>query len=409
MKNWEEIYNSYKNGEMKEHYEELKAKADEKALGADSYKELQKMTKIMENLPKVENIMEYRSKLENDLEILKEEFVNSRQLGENIEKDQTKLEKEFNKTVQEQEKAILERKAITKRISEIDEKLKTEKETLTDDEKKSLKGEKEKLSNKKITIDQKLSDLRKKVDENNNSYSKNTESAEKIESREELKKYTKKEIREKCFKTSSMISKCNFIAGKLMEGQSRDSLEIALKNWKDRKFTSKTPLPITRKERTQKEQETKKIEKVEKTEDMPNKSKQNLVEVNEFEKQFPRLSKILPKFIKNSKMAKSIANWNKNRKANELDEEEFKESDLEPVDDLNDLRSAIDEYEKKNKREKFKEYLKYDANILDIAEKGINEVEKTMQKDKLKKTKEDAYKREEAKFGKDYAKIISYG
>ena len=69
MKNWEEIYNSYKNGEMKEHYEELKAKADEKALGADSYKELQKMTKIMENLPKVENIMEYRSKLENDLEI----------------------------------------------------------------------------------------------------------------------------------------------------------------------------------------------------------------------------------------------------------------------------------------------------------------------------------------------------
>ena len=46
-----------------------------------------------------------------------------------------------------------------------------------------------------------------------------------------------------------MISKCNMVASNLMKGLSRESLQVKLDGWKDRKFTSKTPLPLTRREK----------------------------------------------------------------------------------------------------------------------------------------------------------------
>ncbi len=42
MRNWEEIYESYKNGDMKHHYEQLQEKLNAKMLNAEEFKEFQK-------------------------------------------------------------------------------------------------------------------------------------------------------------------------------------------------------------------------------------------------------------------------------------------------------------------------------------------------------------------------------
>lgn len=425
MKNWEEVYESYKNGDMKEHYEQLQEKLNAKTLNAEEYKEYQKMTKVMGNLPKVENIMTYRDKLESDFEILKEEYVNSRDLEEKLDKEDKNLNKSIEKNLQKRETILEEKKSINKRVHEIDEQLKNEKETLTDEEKEKLQKEKDNLNTKKVRLDTKLSDLSKEVDENNKEFSKNVKTANNIEKREELKGLTKAQIRSKCFKTASLISKCNFVAGKLLEGQSRESLEIALKDWKDRKFTAKTPIPLTRKERKKEETVKEKLIEEKPIEEKPieeqstkreqvderlsfeeprdeeyNDEDEGLVEVSEFEKRFPRISRFLPKFFKKSKLATSIANLNK-------DKHEDKEEEKDKVEKPENKENENKENTKQNledKKQKFRDYVKYDIDILEVADKGIDQIDAERRKQKLENAKKQAYERDAKKYGYDNPK-----
>lgn len=407
MKKWEETYEQYKNGEMKARFAQLKAKVDTKTCSKEEYAEFSTMQKINDNLPKVDNLFKYIDGLEQNLEILKKEY-NARQAEEKAPAIKQKLENQLQQIMQKQE--IIESKR-----KEIRAKLNTS--GLSDKEKAKLEKEDEKL-------EKSYQDLNKERDNNNKEYLINETKAEAIKKNPVLEGYSKEEIRKECFDISTKISKANLVANNLMKGLSRDSIEVKLQNWKDRKFTSKDPLPLTRKERGQKEkqnddepQKDKKDEpKTLTPEEIAKQLEQDKIdainalygepntqpdtdpnlpaEINKFEQQFPRLSKFLPKIFKNSKVADKIANANQERKEKKELKEGKENEEPTKTDSL------------KEDRQKFIKDLK-DFDILDVADKGLDDLRQN-QKDKVKEkyeaAKKAAYDREKSTYGEDYAK-----
>lgn len=364
MRKWEEKYESYKNGEMKQRFEELKKKSDNKEISIEEYKELQKMTKIMDNLPKVENLMEYINQLDNNLVLLKSEY-GARNEVDNAKDNASKLDQEIQKNMNRQME-------IKEKIKEINGNMKN----LSEDEKQGAEKE-------KATLKKEYLDLQKAAKNNNEKYIGVTSKLDNIQKNNELKKYGKEEMREECFKIASKISKSNMVANNLMNGYSRESIQINLDNWKDRKFTAKTPLPLTRREMENKKVKKEDTEKenIEK-ENTENKTME-MTEYNEFQNEFPRLAKRLP-FLKNN-VGKLLVNIKKIFKGHK-ENEEVEES--EEIEETTELRKAIDEYTKENdKKQKFHEYLKYDIDILDIAENGIGDEDKKRKIEKIKNNK----------------------
>ena len=463
MRKWEKAYEYYKSSEAKTKYNELKEKVDNKKAKQEELKEYNKMTKIFENLPKVENIKEYMEKLDKNLEILKKEY-NLREDEEKSNNQIKKLENESSKldiAIQKQQEECEKIRADQKQIQyNINTLVESNVDGKNDAQINDLRVQKKKLES---NYEKNLLSIQDKEDKIRDNKAKKEDIREDWKTKvgsPELVKYNKKQLRKECFETAGMINKCNVVARHLMEGFSRESIEMKLaKDWKDRKFTSKDPLPLTRKEReAKKERETIKKEtgeksdlgiketftrqdyaKVEDTKKMElpkenvlNKNDkgelndpldfgngkveeekvEDLAEIDQFEKAFPRLAKILPKFIKNSRFAQAIASRengsNKIKDDEELEKDDKQEIKTEPevnakpdVEEEIDLtkieKGLVEEVDNLTDREKFVRSLRT-ADILDVADRGINTIENERKNEKLAKAKQDAIDRQNAKF-----------
>ena len=390
-RNWEIEYEKYKSTDTQVKLEELKNKLDAKTITRQEYDEYQKMLKIIDNLPKVENVIEYMEKLDQDLSVLKEE-IRAREEQRQIEEKRIKpenLEKELEANLNKQYELIAKRKEINKKIA------------LTSD-----KQEIEKLKLEKEEVNQELSKLELQAKQNNDIFVEmhSTKKENKKLTKKDLAKYSDEDLREKCFEISAMISKCNMVASNLMKGLSRDSLQVKLEGWKDRKFTSKEPLPLTRREKMAiKEEENSSVNETEDKEETEEKSAfyTNAKEENEwvefprplseFEKAFPRLAKRFPKLQENFIGKTMLAIKNRFRPIEEEKEEQEDKQEMpeqletnEPAE--NDSENSKEEENSKTKKEKFMNYVKYD--VLEVAEKGIEQVQKEDLENRKKRLEE---------------------
>ena len=390
-RNWEIEYEKYKSTDTQVKLEELKNKLDAKTITRQEYDEYQKMLKIIDNLPKVENVIEYMEKLDQDLSVLKEE-IRAREEQRQIEEKRIKpenLEKELEANLNKQYELIAKRKEINKKIA------------LTSD-----KQEIEKLKLEKEEVNQELSKLELQAKQNNDIFVEmhSTKKENKKLTKKDLAKYSDEDLRAKCFEISAMISKCNMVASNLMKGLSRDSLQVKLEGWKDRKFTSKEPLPLTRREKMAiKEEENSSVNETEDKEETEEESAfyTNAKEENEwvefprplseFEKAFPRLAKRFPKLQENFIGKTMLAIKNRFRPIEEEKEEQEDKQEMpeqletnEPAE--NDSENSKEEENSKTKKEKFMNYVKYD--VLEVAEKGIEQVQKEDLENRKKRLEE---------------------
>lgn len=387
-RNWEIEYEKYKSTDMQVKLEELKNKLDTKTITREEYDEYQKMLKIIGNLPKVDNVIEYMEKLDQDLSVLKEE-IRAREEQRQIEEKRIKpenLEKELETNLNKQYELIAKRKEINKRIA------------LSSDEKEIAK-----LKEEREDVEQDLSKLELQAKQNNDIFVEmhSTKKENKKLTNTYLAKYSDEDLRAKCFEISAMISKCNMVASNLMKGLSRESLQVKLEGWKDRKFTSKEPLPLTRREKMViKEKENSSANKTEGKEetkeesmfDANRKEENEWVEfpqpLSEFERAFPRLARRFPKLQENFIGKTMLAIKNRFRPIEEEKEDKQETPEQlganEPAE--NDSENSKEEENSKDKKEKFMNYVKYD--VLEVAEKGIEQVQKEDLENRKKRLEE---------------------
>lgn len=382
-RNWEIQYEKYKTSEMKTKFEELKDKFERKTITKEENAEYQKMKKVMGNVPKVDNIKEYMDKLESDLTALKEEYRARKQEEQEAQGEISyeNLDKEINQNLEEQDKLLAKRKENNKQIAQS-----TDKEEIA-----RLKAE-------NADIDQELSKLKFQAAQNNKAFIETQEkNAQKATApkltKAYLAKYSDEDLRTKCFEISTMLSKCNMIASNLMKGLSIDAIQVKLEGWKDRKFTSKDSLPLTRKEKeaqaqAQSQSQTK-IQSQGKT------SNSNSVQqpigvihgatpkspavVSDFAKAFPRLSKRFPN-MENNFLGKALLAI-KNHLPSKEEKNVAAPTTVLPKNANVPQTNA--QTNQKTKKEIFRDYVKYD--VLEVADKGIENVEKEKREELEKK------------------------
>ncbi len=382
-RNWEIQYEKYKTSEMKTKFEELKDKFERKTITREENAEYQKMKKVMGNLPKVDNIKEYMDKLESDLTALKEEYRARKQEEQKAQGEISyeNLDKEINQNLEEQDKLLAKRKENNKQIAQS-----TDKEEIA-----RLKAE-------NADIDQELSKLKFQAAQNNKAFIETQEkNAQKATApkltKAYLAKYSDEDLRTKCFEISTMLSKCNMIASNLMKGLSIDAIQVKLEGWKERKFTSKDSLPLTRKEKeaqaqAQSQSQTK-IQSQGKT------SNSNSVQqpigvihgatpkspavVSDFAKAFPRLSKRFPN-MENNFLGKALLAI-KNHLPSKEEKNVAAPTTVLPKNANVPQTNA--QTNQKTKKEIFRDYVKYD--VLEVADKGIENVEKEKREELEKK------------------------
>ena len=378
---WKIEYEKYKSTDTQVKLEELKNKLNTKTITRQEYDEYQKMLKVIDNLPKVDNVIEYMEKLDQDLETIKEE-IKAREEQRQIEEKRIKpenLEKELEANLNKQYELIAKRKEINKKIA------------LSSD-----KQEIEKLKLEKEEVNQELSKLELQAKQNNDIFVEihSTKKENKKLTKAYLAKYSDEDLRAKCFEISAMISKCNMVASNLMKGLSKDSLQVKLEGWQDRKFTSKEPLPLTRREKMAIKEENLSINKVENKEETIEESMFSTNEkendewrdfprpLSEFEKAFPRLAKRFPKLQENFLGKTMLAIKNRFRP---IEEKRQETDDKFNKNNGTDSKTLGNDNEN-NKKEKFMNYVKYD--VLEVAEKGIEQVQKEDLENRKKRLEE---------------------
>lgn len=106
------------------------------------------------------------------------------------------------------------------------------------------------------------------------------------------------------------------------------------------------------------------------------------VEISQFKEKFPRLSKILPKFIQKSRFGKMLVNI-KDKLSDDIE--------------VADKNEKTEENKEESKKKAFREELKYDLDIFEVANKGIDGIDKEKRDidqkrkdEKLKTLKENA-------------------
>ena len=179
----------------------------------EDIKELARLKRIKENLPKVKNVLEYKEKIEQDIKNMEQELAGRKNKNTQTEKnDQAiqQLEEELNK-------------------------LQDEKKDL----KAQLKSEQDKTEQARIKA--KLSAIDGKINENSTKYANlfsNTNRIETINETENTdKKYNKlknvsnEELQNRILNLKTKVSKCNMICNNLMQGKSWDAIEVNLDNW----------------------------------------------------------------------------------------------------------------------------------------------------------------------------------
>ena len=379
---YKKMYEELRSGEKDKRLEELKRKISEKKAIQQEYKEAKRIEKGKENLEKVESVMKLQEKI--DAEVSKVigtiNRINSKnKITEELDKKLVELEEELTKIEEEK--------------SKIQEELKTA------------------TGKDKAVLTLKLRETNTKIGENNSKYQKALQDKLNIQNTKdvEIEKYgqmTIEELDEKQNDLRNKSARCDLVIVNLLKGRNLDDISVQLDNYQNRTFKSDEKLSNRRKAR--KEDKTKDAEpeisdeelnEIEKglereTKKIENKARKEtaLTTESEFAKKHPRLAKIgnwfKNIFSKKEKSGQTVENAPKN----------------EPKVEKNvNKDKAIEDIVNANEND-FKKYLKditkngYDKTI---EEKAMEDIER--RKEKLKQAKEQAYDREVAKLGKDYA------
>ena len=191
-----------------------------------------------------------------------------------------------------------------------------------------------------------------------------------------------------------------------MKGLSRDSIQPKLEGWKDRKLTSKEPLPTRKQDPVEAEKGRQGLANlVGKTE----KSQPNVKEDDEksltqivndaynklpakqytFEEAFPRLAKLFPKLAETrvGKKMLEIKQKRDDKKVTKKQEHQEQQENSQPADNNN----ASANKSENDKRKEFRSYIKY--NVLDVADKGFD----TVRQEDLEKRREEMQAKAKAK------------
>lgn len=342
----------------------------------------------MENLPKVDNVKEYMDKLESDLAILKEEYE-ARKQGEQNEIDLANLDKEIDANLKRQDEIIAKKKENKKKI-----------------EQSKDSDEIERLQKENDDIDEELAKLKFQAGENNKKFAKlhdsdsQNQAGAQMSTKRYLARFTNEDLRVKCFEISTMLSKCNMVASNLMKGLSIDSIQVKLEGWKDRKFTSKDPLPLTRKEKVAKQQgqsstkgATNKVDPIGVIHGTSPQTTQVQSQVpaktSEFAKEFPRLAKRFPNMGENF-LGKALLAAKKHlpKRKEKTNVDPNATTVLNKQSNGNSIQQSQQE-----KKEMFRNYVKYD--VLEVADKGLEEAKKEYEEGLKNKLKEQQSKAEE--------------
>ena len=375
-KEWELEYNKHISGEYDERYDELSkkieptikrrkdytrpdegknvrvAKVAERHMKKEEYSEYRKLKAIKDNLYKVKNILKAREKIQANLEEVKVE-VQRRTRVKELEKERQELEEEI-RTLEERREEISRAK---KNPSFKDhDKAEEELKTIRDEIKKNNNRYFENQQEFKMAIPEKITEIMKKSDE---------------------------ELEGDKIELSEQISKCNLVGECLMQGKSWTEIKVRLDNWE--KYTGKKEdIDKIRgaKDRT-KNQDSLGIKpkpRGDKTED-----KDDLAEKRGKEKKEDKKETGMIKYEEKPKwwqFIKRFKKWRENRNRKEEQEEELS---------------------KNLKRTEFNEWLR------EVAEKGIDEVEKEQKeaaisraKEKLQKNRQEAADRLASKYGGKY-------
>ena len=380
---YKKMYEELKSGEKDKRLEELKNKIVEKTATQQEYKEAKRIEKGKENLEKVESVMKLQEKIDAEASkvIGTINRINSKnKIPEELDKKLVELEEELAKIEEEK--------------SKIQEELKT------------ATGE------NKAVLTLKLRETNTKIGENNSKYQKALQDKLNIQNTKdvEIEKYgqmTMEELDEKQNDLRNKSARCDLVIVNLLKGRNLDDISIQLDNYQNRTFKCNEKLSNRRKAR--KEDKTKDAEpeisdeeltEIEKglereTKKIENKARKEtaLTTESEFAKKHPRLAK--------------IGNWFKNifskkEKSGQAVMENAIEKEPKVEKNVNKDK-AIEDIVNSNEND-FKKYLKditkngYDKTV---EEKAMEDIER--RKEKLKQAKEQAYDREVAKLGKDYA------
>lgn len=379
---YKKMYEELKSGEKDKRLEELKNKISEKTATQQEYKEAKRIEKAKENLVKVESVMKLQEKLNAEISKVEGTIngINSK-----------------NKITEELDKKLVELEEELAKIEEEKNKMQEELKTAT--------GE------NKAVLTVKIKEENKKIEENNSKYQKALQSKLNIENTKdvELGKYDKmtmEELDEKQNDLKNKSARCDLVIVNLLKGRNLDDISVQLDNYQNRTFKCNEKLSNRRKGRKEDktkdtepeisdeeltdiekglERETKKIEKKARKETA-------LTTESEFAKKHPRLAK--------------IGNWFKNifskKEKNGQTVKNAPEKEAKIEKNVNKDK-AIEDIVNSNEND-FKKYLKditkngYDKTV---EEKAMEDIER--RKEKLKQAKEQAYDREVAKLGKDYA------
>lgn len=378
---YKKMYEELKSGEKDQRLEELKNKIVEKTATQQEYKEAKRIEKGKENLEKVESVMKLQEKIDAEA---------SKVIG-TINRINSK-----NKITEELDKKLVELEEELAKIEEEKSKIQEELKTATGKD--------------KAVLTLKLRETNTKIGENNSKYQKALQDKLNIQNTKdvEIEKYgqmTMEELDEKQNDLRNKSARCDLVIVNLLKGRNLDDISVQLDNYQNRTFKSDEKLSNRKVRKEEKAKETspeisdEELTEIEKglereTKKIENKARKEtaLTTESEFAKKHPRLAKIgnwfKNIFSKKEKSGQTVENAPKNEQKVEKNVNKDK---------------AIEDIVNANEND-FKKYLKditkngYDKTI---EEKAMEDIER--RKEKLKQAKEQAYDREVAKLGKDYA------
>lgn len=385
---YKKMYEELKSGEKDKRLEELKNKIVEKTATQQEYKEAKRIEKGKENLEKVESVMKLQEKIDAEA---------SKVIG-TINRINSK-----NKITEELDKKLVELEEELAKIEEEKSKIQEELKTAT--------GE------NKAVLTLKLRETNTKIGENNSKYQKALQDKLNIQNTKdvEIEKYgqmTMEELDEKQNDLRNKSARCDLVIVNLLKGRNLDDISVQLDNYQKRTFKSDEKLSNRKVRKEEKTKETspeipdEELEEIEKglekeTKKIVNEAKKEtaLTTEPEFAKKHPRLAKIgnwfKNIFSKKEKSGQAVME-------NAIEKETNIEKEPKVEKNVNKDK-AIEDIVNSNEND-FKKYLKditkngYDKTV---EEKAMEDIER--RKEKLKQAKEQAYDREVAKLGKDYA------
>lgn len=382
--NVERKYESVTNGKMKQEWENLKKKAENKEFKSkeeyQEYKETKElMEKIQKNLPMVENLLESREKYEDLRNTIIEELAERA----NIDKENEQIENEKNEIARELE-------ALMEEEEKIIEDLKND--SLSDADKEKLQNRRNEISEQKKQNDEKYLENAKKQPK---SYDKTRI----------LAGMSTEELENKAILLKSKIGRCEYFMYRLLKGEELENIKLSetTKDWKDqtkeqlREEVKKYTCPKEEKDKMARLTEVLRAENEKKVsieepvkaneieediessvEDKEEESKE-MIEVSEFDQKHPRIAAV-KNWFKNIVQKVTIKAGKKDKA--EKEDKGIKEEDLKKIEEgLTDKVEALVEPKEESRRDSFLKDLKFfeDADISKIAESGYKEVQQQHQ------------------------------